>query len=367
MSQYILVFIWLIFLFFVSQNYNIYKKEKILGVYELRVSKGFAMLAIIPLIWWAFIRPDSFIDTSSYINSFEALPSTLVGAGTFLSTIKKDIGFTILGIIIKGIIGNNARLYLLILASFHAVIVAYVFRKYSSNYIMSLFIFIASTDYLSWMHNTVRQFTAVILIFAATDLLIKKRYIPMIGIILIASTIHGSAILMLPIIFVVQGKPWNRKTILAIMMIVAAIVFLENFTDILETMLSDTQYTNVVSDWESFNDDGTNPLRVFVYSIPTLLSLVGLKYIKIQNSVIINIACNMGIITTILYLLSMVTSGIFIGRLPIYCSLYSMGILLPWELDNIFTINSSKIVKLIAMACFMVFYYYQTHLSWGIV
>lgn len=42
------------------------------------------------------------------------------------------------------------------------------------------------------------------------------------------------------------------------------------------------------------------------------------------------------IISTALYAISMVTSGIFIGRLPIYCSLYANGILLPWELNHLF-------------------------------
>lgn len=126
---------------------------------------------------------------------------------------------------------------------------------------------------------------------------------------------------MLPVIFIVQGKAWNRKTIFATICTMVAIVYVERFTNVLDTLLADTQYTNVVSDWQGYKDNGTNPLRVLVYAIPTIISIMGLKYIRNIDDPVINISCNMSIISTVLYCLSMVTSGIFIGRLPIYCSL----------------------------------------------
>lgn len=39
----------------------------------------------------------------------------------------------------------------------------------------------------------------------------EKKYVALIVIILLATTVHSSAFIMLPIIFVVQGKPWNKK------------------------------------------------------------------------------------------------------------------------------------------------------------
>ena len=47
------------------------------------------------------------------------------------------------------------------LASIQAIILVTIYRKYSTNYLLSIFLFIASTDYLSWMFNGVRQFAAV--------------------------------------------------------------------------------------------------------------------------------------------------------------------------------------------------------------
>lgn len=49
----------------------------------------------------------------------------------------------------------------------------------------------------------------------------------------------------------------------------------------------------------------------------------------------------MSIVSASIYLVSMFTSGIFIGRLPIYCSLYSY-VLLPWEIKHLFNEKTDK-------------------------
>ena len=131
--------------------------------------------------------------------------------------------------------------------------------------------------------------------------------------------------------------------------------------------MADTQYTNVVSDWQSWNDDGTNPVRVLLYAIPTILSLVGLKWIRREDDPVINMAVNASIISTGLYIISMGTSGIFMGRLPIYVSLYSSGILLPWEIKKMFTKESAVLIHLVAILLYIVYYYYQMHFAWGLI
>ena len=367
MSQYLLVMAWMVVIYVISNITNVYQTEYVCGKKEVRVTWGFAILCVVPLIYWTATRDQWMFDTGIYVNNFKEMPETLTGMRTYMDSVNKDKGFSIVSIFIKAVIGNNVVLYLGILATFQLLLVTIVFRKYSSNYVLALFLFVATADYISWMHNGLRQFMAVALIFGATELILKKKYIPLIAIILLASTLHGSALLMLPIVFIVQGRPWNRKTLLAIGLFILAIIYVENFTNLLDEMLADTQYTNVVSDWQNWEDDGTNPIRVVIYSIPTLLSLVGYPYIKEAKNPVINMACNMGVLSTMLYCLSMVTSGIFMGRLPIYCSLYATGILLPWELDNMFTEESARIIKIFMTMAFIAFYYYQVQLTWNLL
>ena len=130
---------------------------------------------------------------------------------------------------------------------------------------------------------------------------------------------HLSALLMLPCIFIAQGKPWNKKTILYLMVVGLIILFVDRFTDILETLFANTQYDDVTQQFAQ--DDGTNLLRVLVYSIPPIAALIGRKQIEKVDSPVINLCINMSIISMGIYIVSMFTSGIYVGRLPIYFSL----------------------------------------------
>lgn len=231
-----------------------------------------------------------------------------------------------------------------------------VYRKYSPEFLFTFFLFIASTDYISWMFNGIRQFMAVTITFACFGLILKKKYIVAILLILLASRFHGSALIVIPFLFVAQGKAWNKKTILVIMATIAAVTFIGSFTNLLDSVLADTQYRNVVSDWQNWQDDGTNIFRVLVYAVPAILSYIGKRYLDEANNPCINFCANMSIISTAIYVVSMFTSGIFIGRLPIYFSLYSY-ILLPWELKNMFNEKSKQFITGAAVLGYLGFYF----------
>lgn len=211
-----------------------------------------------------------------------------------------------------------------------------------------------------------RQFIAAAGIFACFGLIVKRKLIPVIVIILLMATIHASALIMLPIIFIIQGKAWNKMTILFIAFVGVVIAFVDRFTSILDNLLENTQYSDLVTNdiWSS--DNGTNILRILVYSIPAILSLIGKKYVDEANDLVINVSVNASICTMMLYVLSGVSSGIYIGRMPIYTSLMSY-ISLPWLIHNIFTENSARVVRVIMIIGYLVFFYYQMHFSWSLV
>ena len=213
------------------------------------------------------------------------------------------------------------------------------------------------------MFNGIRQFIAVTLIFAATGFMLKKEWIPTLLVILLASTMNQSALLMIPIVIIAQGKAWNKRSILFLIATLIAVIFVDQFTNILDNMMQETQYANMVSDWNEWGDDGTNVLRVLVYAVPTIFSLLGLKYIKAEDDSVIDFCTNMSIVSTGLYIISMFTSGIFIGRLPIYVSLYNY-ILLPWEIDHMFTKESKRLIMIVMVAAYLVFYWYQIEVVW---
>ena len=357
MSSYYFIIIWITLysLFLYTSGYK--KSEYVCGQYVSRYSFLIAFIGVIPLLYLTAYR-ENVGDTYAYINSFNNMPSALGDLLSYISTLEKDIGFYLLGAFIKIFITKNVNLYFFILAFIQLFLLVKIYRKYSCSYAISLFLFIMSTDYISWLYNGVRQFLAVTIVFACMPLILKKRYFLSILIVLLASRIHGSALLVLPFIFITQGKAWNKTTLSFIFITLILVLFINQFTDILDNLLQETQYKNVVSDWQGFEDDGTNLFRVLVYAVPTIFSVIGLKHIRKINDPVINLATNMSIVSTGLYILSMFTSGIFIGRLPIYFSLYNY-ILLPWEINTLFTKTSARMLTLLLIIFYLLFYLYS--------
>ena len=365
MSEFILIIVWLGIMALAARKKEYKRIEEVCGKCEERYRLGFALLVFAPIIWMAGTR--GFVgDTGMYYDAFSAMPSSLSGLSAYALERTKDTGFYVFSALVKIFITDNAFVYLTILAIIQGLAVLLVYRKYSTSYIFSIFLFVISTDYVAWMYNGIRQFTAVIMIFVATTFMLKRKYMPLVLVILLASTMHQTALIMIPLVFIAQGEAWNKKTLMFIVLALLAILFVGEFTDILDVALEETQYENVISDYESFQDDGTNPLRVLIYSIPAILAFLGRKIIRRVDDPLINFCTNMSIISAGLYLISMVTSGIYMGRLPIYASLYGY-ILLPWEIENIFNHKSRKIVYAGLILCYFLFYYYQMHFTWGLI
>ena len=324
-----------------------------------------AMLLVIPFILWTGYRPRTG-DTGSYIKTFLAASSSLQAVPRILFSGEKDTLFYASMTLLESFGINDYRHYFLFLATLQMLCMVSTFRKYSYHFWFSIFLFIASTDYISWMHNGIRQFTAVCITFAAFDLMVRKKYIRYALVVLVAMQVHASAAIMLPLAFIMNGKALNRKTMLTILGAALCIPFIDQFTPILETLMADTQYGDVVSNEIWSTDDGTNALRVLVYSVPGLIALVGRRYVSATEDPAINMCINASIITMAIYLVSMVTSGIYVGRLPIYTTFYGY-MMLPWMIDRMFEKASVRVILFLAIVCYLGFFYVQMSMNWGLL
>ena len=338
------------------QGSNSYQLERIFGRKAYRVRPIFAILFALPLVYFAWKRDLSIGDSATYMRTMNMMPSSWEGIVEYLGNYPKDPGYSVFIWILK-VLGLSWREMFLVIAILQITPLIYVYRRYSSNYYLSMLLFLISTDYISWMQNGVRQFLAVSIIFAATGWILDGKYFRSILVIIFASLFHQSALVMIPCIFLVQGEALNVRMIGIVFLFFTAVVFVESFTNILDSMLEKTQYSNMVTDFttgEFAADNGTNPLRVLVYSVPVLLALLikgrGCKTMP----PIINLSVNMSLLSAGFYLISMVTSGIFIGRIPIYFSLYNY-ILIPWEINILFEKSQRSIVTILMITLYLVF------------
>lgn len=356
MSLYYFIFIWLAFWAVFSQYVDVKTKMTLNGQKVYRWSFFFAIVLFVPVMYLAaFTAPRS--DTQLYLQVYEKLPVSWSAISEQLKNSESGQGFLLLEWFIKKLFNGSVSAFRIILMLLHSIPILYIYRRYSDDFILSLFIFLATGCHLAWMMNGMRQFLAVSIIMAATPLMLKKQYIPLIIVILFATTIHTSAIIMLPIVFIVQGKPWNEKTILFIVLSIVMMYLFSKYTGLLDSLLVDTEYAGAMANATEIGDDGTNPIRVLVSSVPMILAFIGREQIGKENDGMVNLCINMSIVTVGIYLVSMVTSGIMIGRLPIYTALYSY-MLLPHLVKTIFTKRSAKLVTVMMIILYFAYYLY---------
>ena len=331
-------------------------------VYEARAHLFMAVVTFAVIVFFAGAR--SYIaDTTAYIQMFNDYPLFQNAHDVIFDSSAREPGFRLFSILIKTYISDNYTVWLSIIAIISGICVMFPLYKYSCNFGVSAFLFIASCQFM-WMFNGMRQFLVAAIIFSCTGLILKNKTLLYILIVCVLSTIHQSALLLIPMYFIAQGEPWNKRTLLFIGCIVLAMLFTSKFTNLLTDVVEQTDYASSVNEFKA-SDDGTSPIRILVQSIPIILAFLYRNKIKEKLTPIIKLSINMSLIDSGLYIISKVaSSGILLGRLPIYFSMYNL-ILLPWLLKNIFEKREKDLIYYIMILCYFAFFYYQMVVAWG--
>lgn len=331
-------------------------------VYEARAHLFMAIVTFAVIIFFAGARTHV-ADTTTYIKIFNAYPLFQNAHDIIFDSNVREPGFRLFSILIKTYVSDNYTVWLSIIAVISGICVMLPLYKYSCNFGVSAFLFMASCQF-TWMFNGMRQFLVAAIIFSCTGLILKNRALLYIIIVCILSTIHKSAFILIPMYFIAQGEPWNKRTLLFIGCIILAMLFTSKFTNLLTDVVEQTDYASSVNEFKA-TDDGTSPIRILVESIPIIMAFIYRNIIKNKLTPIIKLSINMSLIASGLYIISKVaSSGILLGRLPIYFSMYNL-ILLPWLLNNIFEKKEKNLLYYMMILCYIAFFYYQMVITWG--
>ena len=361
MAVYIFMLGWVIIWGIMSQ---ITARQVCIGneVYEKRVNLFMAFVTFSVIIFFAGLR-SGVEDTWTYIDMFKEYPLWPDAYKFITDPSAREPGFRIFSVLIKTYISHDYQPWLFIIASISGICIMYPLYKYSCNYGMSVFLFMVSCQF-TWLLNGMRQFLVAAILFACTPLILNKKPIPYIIIVLILSTFHKSALIMIPAYFIVDSEPWSKRTMIFIACIILAMVFTSKFTNLLTDVVEQTDYASSVDEFKN-TDDGTNPIRILIESIPIILAFIYRNKIKDKLTPIIKLSINMSLVSSGLYIISKVArSGIILGRLPIYFSMYNL-ILLPWLINNIFEKEEKRLMRYSMIICYLAFFYYQMVVSWN--
>ena len=364
----------LAFLYIISVNK---KKEHLLNdrvdsnnrndsLSNYRVSFLFAFVVFLPMILIAGFREginhNAFSDTGLYVSLFNSYPDSLDELDLSNSS-DKMFGWKIFSVFIKQFISTDYRYWLLIIAAISGLCLLNGFRKNTDEIVFCAFMFFISYDFFAWMMNGIRQFLAVSIIFMFANILFTrkaKNIILFILLVLLLSNIHSSCLLVIPLYLISLGKPFNRNVLIVMFLCLVSVFFLDQFTDFLDASLELTHYNGVTS--QMMIDDGTNPIRVILYSFPAIIIILFRKKIPDNIPPIISFSINASLISMGIYVISIFTSGIFIGRIPIYFSLFNY-ILIPWEIKTFFSVQNRKLIYILIIIVYFIYFILQVRLA----
>ena len=289
-----------------------------------------------------------FGDTWAYIYSYNR-----IGPNYNFVNSGYEIGFTFFLMLLKKI-STNPQFMIFITSSIINISNIFIIRKYSKNS-FELSIFLYMTAYYLVTMNGIRQSLVASLIFLCTPLLIKRKFYIYALIIILLSTFHVSALIMIPVYFVCNKKAWGKEIWIWIILFIIAMIFYEPFINILYEILGDSKYAN----YKNFNEGGANIIRVLVYFVPVVISYIKRKQLEdwVYGDIFVNITLLNFVIMAFSYY-----NWIF-ARFSIYTQLYVI-VLVPYIIKNCF--NKNKEYKLMYygfIVCYLLFFIYDCRIS----
>lgn len=322
---------------------------------DYKVPMYLAILTFGYIIFWVGMR-SGVADTRAYISMFEGYPTSLAAIPQYWDfSENKSPGFDTINIFFKYFISENYHIWLMTIAILTGIPIMLTLRKHSKQYFYSMFLFMTGLLF-TWMLNGMRQFLVVAVIFMMSDWIVEKKTIPFMIVILLLSTIHFTALIMIPMYFVVTAPPFGKRLILFLGLLLLAIFFLDPFVSTVENLLAETAYGGATAQF--MQDDGVNSIRVMVMLVTPSIAFLGRKIIKQKNDRFINMCINMSVVCVGIYILGIFTSGILVGRLPAYFEIYNI-VLLPYLLKECFTKASSRLMFVLCTIGFLGFYWLQ--------
>lgn len=301
----------LVFVFCMSYMARMnYKSEKKIGIPK-KPNLLFVTLLLIPMILIGGLRYQvgtDFLNYTLMYNSYsnQSISEILLG---------EDLGFGLINWICSKIV-YNPQLMFFVCVFLTTLIIVTTIRKYSNIFEISMFLYISTMAYYS-QFNIVRQCLASAIIFWGIKYIFNDNKLKYFAIVIFASMFHSTAIVMIPVYYLVKIEPWSKKMLLIILGAISIMVLFDPFLNVLNIVLQGTKYQvyTIIKDV----DNGVNFIRVIVLAIPIILSYF---YKNKLNDNEVKIYINYSIFYFMIMLISV--KATYFARIAGYFNLYNI-------------------------------------------
>ncbi|MCC8069315.1 MAG: EpsG family protein [Ruminococcus sp.] len=215
-----------VIIFALAYPFCIYKPNKIKNI-------SYVVLVFMYLFGLSYFRYGIGNDYFSYINIF--LRAVHYDWQECL-TDQIEPGFMLLCKVIS-LVTTNYKTMHGIMAFLCLAPTAYIIAKYSKNIWLSCHLYVCLTFYYSSM-NFIRQTLAATIILLAYKFFIERKTIPLIIVIVLASTIHLSALLVIPIyLLIAYIKPTTKILFGGMVILVLLYIFSNNILNLVAELI----------------------------------------------------------------------------------------------------------------------------------
>lgn len=257
-------------------------------------------------------------DTYFYMHSFELMgDSNPVNIQLFFSEM-----FSFFQNIIRNLT-DDPQWLIMFSAVFSLPVPLIILYKYCPRFEMAIYMFVAFS-YLGGSMNAMRQYMAAAIVLLGTKYLFSMKkgdFIKYAVIILLAYCMHNSAIIMIPIYFVVRRRAWQLSSYLIMLGSVIGVIIFDAILPSFLSALEQTSYSNYSENgwFTSGVEGGSSLIRACFILYPIVIAFFNKERLKMFGH-IGDILINIAFIVAAIYMIS--TYNWIFSRLAAYMSIY---------------------------------------------
>lgn len=273
-------------------------------------------------------------------------------------SLKIEPGFVLLNWFLYKI-SSNPQFLIFICAVITNTLIVLTIAKLSDKFELSIFLFICIGFYFT-SFNIMRQYLAISIVFWSIRYVGKGEFKKYLFSVLIASTFHFSALIMIPTYIIYKGKAWSKWTILTMLTGIAFTVSFAILVNILEVLLVNTKYNDYLKTLTA-GYYGVNTLRILIFIFPLVLLYIWREPLrKIYPNC--DYLVNLYFIGAMFMVLS--SKYVFIARIADYFTIF--GVLIIPKLTSLYKKGTfNQFIYFGIIVCYMVFFFYQIRIGAG--
>lgn len=253
-------------------------------------------------------------------------------------------GYAILNLAVS-CLGGDYRAFLFVFHLIFTVLVFVWIARYSPEPWLSVYLFV-TLQYFAFSMNFLRQAFAAAILLWTYPFMKSRRFLPCFGIILLAATFHRTALVMLPLCFLLTLGPTRKRYLSALLVTGITYLFMDTMIEVVLRFLPKYQHYLTERYWQ-----GNSmiyillPLGCFLFTIPLLKQ----PYRNPNDSPILANAMFYSLLIQVF-----ITKHFILERLSIYVAFFSLTAL-PEAVNAPCRLSRKSRLMILIIGCFVYF------------